>query len=145
MVHTLRNSIPLDQPSPFSIQVFFDGDCPLCLREVAMLARLDRRQRRIWFTDIAAPDFDARAWGTTQEELMAQIAGRLPDGTWVTGVEVFRRLYAAVGFGPAVALSRLPGVSGVLDVAYRTFARNRLRWTGRCDPETGCAVKTAAS
>jgi predicted DCC family thiol-disulfide oxidoreductase YuxK len=46
---------------------------------------------------------------------------------------VFRRLYAAVGFGPLVVLTRLPGISHLLEVAYRVFARNRLRWTGRCD------------
>ena len=33
---------------------------------------------------------------------MAQIHGRLPDGTWLQGVEVFRRLYAAIGFGSLV-------------------------------------------
>ena len=32
---------------------------------------------------------------------------RLPDGTWVEGVEVFRRLYAAVGFTRLAAVSRL--------------------------------------
>jgi predicted DCC family thiol-disulfide oxidoreductase YuxK len=64
---------------------------------------------------------------------MDRIHGRLPDGTIVEGVEVFRRLYAAVGFGPVVALTRLPGVAHLLDLAYRWFARNRLRLTGRCE------------
>lgn len=48
------------------------------------------------------------------------------------GVEVFRRLYAAVGFGPLAALTRLPGVAQLLDLGYRWFAKNRLRLTGRC-------------
>ncbi len=121
------------------IQVFFDGDCPLCRREIGLLRWLDRRGR-IAFEDIAAPGFEPGPLGRTQEELMASIHGRLPDGTWIDGVEVFRRLYAAVGLGPLVALSRLPGVSGGLDLAYRLFARNRLRLTGRrCDDE-GCAL-----
>jgi predicted DCC family thiol-disulfide oxidoreductase YuxK len=57
----------------------------------------------------------------------------LPDGRILEGVEVFRQLYAAVGFGPLVAVTRLPGISALLDRGYRYFARNRLRWTGRCE------------
>ncbi len=113
------------------LEAFFDGECPLCVREVRMLERLDTR-RRIRWTDIAAPDFEAAAHGKTQEELLDAMHARLPDGSWVVGVEVFRRLYAAVGFGPLVAITRLPGLSHVLDLGYRLFARNRLRLTGRC-------------
>jgi predicted DCC family thiol-disulfide oxidoreductase YuxK len=65
---------------------------------------------------------------------MSEIHGRLPDGTWVRGVEVFRELYAAIGWTPVVWISRLPLISGLLDRAYRLFARNRLRWTRRCVP-----------
>ena len=116
---------------PFEIEVFYDGACPLCLREIRMLQGRDRRQR-IRFVDIAAADFDATSVGLTWETLMKRIHGRLPDGTLIEGVEVFRRLYAAVGFGPLVALTRLPGVAQLLDLAYHMFARNRLRLTGRC-------------
>ena len=121
----------------WAVQVFFDGECPLCMREIRMLRRLDRRSR-IRFTDIAAPDFDASAYGTDQPTLMGSIHGRLPSGEWIHGVEVFRRLYAAVGLGWLVALTRLPGLSHLLDAAYGVFARNRLRITGRCD--ASCAL-----
>ena len=57
------------------------------------------------------------------------------DGTWVTGVEVFRRLYAAVGFGPVVRLTRLPLIKQMLNVGYTVFAKNRLKLTGRCTEE----------
>jgi predicted DCC family thiol-disulfide oxidoreductase YuxK len=120
--------------------VFFDGECPLCQREIGLLRKLDRRGR-IRFTDIAADGFGANAIGIPHEELLAEIHGRTPDGQWVRGVEVFRQLYSALGIGlsPLVALSRLPGVAHVLDWGYGVFARNRLKWTGRC--ETGrCGV-----
>jgi predicted DCC family thiol-disulfide oxidoreductase YuxK len=122
----------MQSPSrPFEIEVFYDGACPLCMREIRMLRRRDGRQR-IRFVDIAADGFDAASVGLTWETLMDRIHGRLPDGTLVEGVEVFRRLYAAVGFGPLVALTRLPGVTQLLDVAYHAFAKNRLRLGGRC-------------
>ena len=111
-------------------EVFYDGHCPLCSREITTLRRLDRHQR-IRFTDIAAPGFDAHAIGSTQDDLMARVHGRTQDGQIVEGVEVFRRLYAAVGFRRLVGLTRLPGVRAALDASYRVFARNRLRLTGR--------------
>jgi predicted DCC family thiol-disulfide oxidoreductase YuxK len=121
------------------IELFFDGACPLCRREADFLRRWDRRGK-IRFTDISSPEFEAASVGKTDEELMARIHGRLPDGTWLQGVEVFRRLYAAIGFGPLVFLTRLPAISQLLNWSYAVFARNRLRLTGRC-PEQGCAAK----
>ena len=115
----------------FEVEVFYDGACPLCMREIRMLRGRDHRAR-IRFTDIAVESFDAGAVGLSWTELMNRIHGRLPDGTIIEGVEVFRRLYAAVGFRPLVTLSRAPGISQLLDLAYRLFAKNRLRLTGRC-------------
>jgi predicted DCC family thiol-disulfide oxidoreductase YuxK len=71
---------------------------------------------------------------------MAKIYGRLPDGTWITGVEVFRRLYSAVGFEPLVMLTRLPVIAQIMDLGYHVFAKNRLRLTGRCTAQS-CSAK----
>jgi predicted DCC family thiol-disulfide oxidoreductase YuxK len=128
--------------TPIHIEAFYDGNCPLCLREVRWLRLLDKRGR-IRFTDIADPSFEASDVGVPWDELMASIHGRLPDGKIVKGVEVFRRLYAAVGFGPLVLLTRLPGISHLLDLAYRWFAKNRMRLTGRCS-DGGCAAPAGA-
>lgn len=124
-------NVPGQSTADFDIEVFYDGACPLCMREIRMLQGRDRRQR-IRFVDIAADGLDATSVGLSWEALMDRIHGRLPNGTVVEGVEVFRRLYAAVGFGPLVALTRLPGIRQLLDFAYHTFARYRLRLTGRC-------------
>ena len=124
------------------ITFLYDGDCPLCAREVAMLRRLDRGRGRLDLEDIATPGFDASRYGRTQHELMARIHGALPDLSVVEGVEVFRLAYAAVGLGWLVAPTRWPLLRPLADAAYRWFARNRLRLTGRsavCDSER-CAV-----
>ena len=130
--------MPKNSENPFDIEVFFDGGCPLCIREINMLRRRDRRQQ-IRFTDIDAPQFRPSDVGLTRDELMAQMRGRLPDGTWFQGVEVFRRMYAIVGFGRLVWLTRWPLISQLLDLGYWVFARNRLRLTGRCSAAT-CAI-----
>lgn len=135
-MHRLESKSPAHE---LIVEAFFDGACPLCRREVGLLQRWDRRQC-VRFTDISDPAFDPRALGKTPEELMARMHGRLADGTWVEGVEVFRRLYAAIGFGPLVWFTRFPGVSQLLNLGYSVFARNRLWLTGRCTAES-CGVK----
>ena len=127
------------QAKHWEVEVFYDGDCPLCTREIRVLRKKDRKEK-IRFTDISAPQFRADEVGKDMETLMAEIHGRLPTGEWITGVEVFRRLYAAVGFNPLVSLTRLPVISHGLELGYRVFARNRLRLTGRCT-DNACAFK----
>jgi predicted DCC family thiol-disulfide oxidoreductase YuxK len=123
----------MDTPTgEFAIKVLYDGECPLCAREIAFLRRRDRRGR-IDFEDIAAPGFDPARYGLDHEAVMSRIHGVLPGGTVIEGVEVFRRLYASVGLGWLVAPTRWPILSGLFERAYRVFARNRLRWTGRAD------------
>jgi predicted DCC family thiol-disulfide oxidoreductase YuxK len=119
-------------PAAFEIKVLFDGECPLCAREISFLRRRDRR-RLIAFEDIAAPGFDATRYGLDQTAVMSRIHGVLPDGVVIEGVEVFRRLYTAVGLGWMIAPTRWPLLRGLFERAYRVFARNRLRWTGRSD------------
>jgi predicted DCC family thiol-disulfide oxidoreductase YuxK len=129
------------ESNDYTVEVFFDGGCPLCLREINMLRRWDRKNR-IRFTDIDAPEFHAEVLGKTQDDLMAHIQGRLADGTWIRGVEVFRELYSAVGLGWLVQLTRLPVLSHMLDWGYSLFAKNRLRLTGRCDAAKCSVDKT---
>ncbi len=120
-------------------EVFYDGDCPLCLKEIRMLRWLDRNNGRIQFTDIAAEGFDAEGTtGLTYDQLMAEIYGRLPNGELVTGMEVFRQLYGAVGLGLLFAPTAWGPLRPLFDRVYSFFARNRLRITGRCTNET-CA------
>ena len=120
-------------------EVFYDGGCALCSREINMLRRMDKHNRLI-FTDIFAEDFDAVAvTGLSFETLMEEIHGRFANGEMVTGVEVFRQLYGRVGFRWAIGATRVFGVRQGLDSAYQLFAKNRLKWTGRC-ADGQCAV-----
>ena len=37
--------------------MLYDGDCPLCMREVNMLRKRDKDQNKIGFVDISSPDY----------------------------------------------------------------------------------------
>jgi predicted DCC family thiol-disulfide oxidoreductase YuxK len=123
------------QGSSGSFEVFFDGACPLCAKEIDFLRWLDRGNILI-FTDIDDPGFNAEVeTGRSFQTLMDSIHGRLSDGTIIHGVEVFRQLYGRTALSWAVAFTRLPGITQGLDALYTFFARYRLRITGRCTPE----------
>lgn len=118
--------------SPFRILI--DGGCPLCKREGDLLMRLDKGRGGLALEDIAAPGFDPSRYGMTMDDVMARIHGVLPDGRVITGMEVFRRAYSAVGWGWLLKPTAWPILRPIADRFYEWFARNRLRLTGR-----GCA------
>jgi len=60
-------------------KVLIDGECPLCRREMRFLIRLDVGESAR-DEDITAAGFDPNPYGATQQELMGQIHGVLPDG-----------------------------------------------------------------
>jgi len=124
------------------LEMFFDGECPLCVREVRLMRRLDKRGR-VDFIDIAATSFVADDYGKDFATFMGRIQARdLKSGEWLDGVEVFRRIYGALGFAWVMPLTRVWGVRQALEAGYSWFARNRLRLTRR-PPECAagrCAV-----
>ncbi|TVQ30499.1 MAG: DUF393 domain-containing protein [Phycisphaeraceae bacterium] len=120
--------------------VFIDGDCPLCRREAGLLRRMDRGRGRLILENFNDPDFDLEALGVDHETLMAEIHGQTADGRVVVGMEVFRRAYAAVGWGWLTAPTGWPVLRPIFDAMYRFFARNRLRLTGRRCESGACAA-----
>jgi len=125
----------------YPLTVFFDGACPICAREIALLKRLDRR-RQVAFCDFSRPDYDAASIGFAPSELARVIHARWADGSFITGVEVFRAMWEAVGLGLLAKLSRLSLVEPLVVRAYAWFARNRLRLTGRVKACTGYACSS---
>ena len=111
-------------------EVFYDGECPICTREINFLKRRDS-QGQIKFTDFTEADFSPSAIGRTRQQLDAKIHGRTRSGELVEGVEVFRQLYDAIGWKSLVKLSRMPVIKNLLNVGYSIFSKNRLRLTGR--------------
>jgi predicted DCC family thiol-disulfide oxidoreductase YuxK len=115
------------------MQILIDGQCPLCAREAAFLSRLDRGRGRLAMVDITAPGFDPARFGVTMEQAMGRIHAVAPDGSLLTGLEVFRRAYALVspGLGALWSVTGWPLLRVGFDALYRWFARNRHRLTGR--------------
>lgn len=89
-----------------------------------MVRRKDT-SRQLLLTDISSSDF--RATDRSLETLMREIHGRFPSGEYVVGVDVFREIYARLGFGAFVGISRVFGIRHLLGLGYRAFSYWRFK------------------
>jgi len=114
--------------------MLYDGDCPLCMREVNMLRRKDEGKNKIDFVDIAADTYRPEDnQGISFEEAMGKIHAITNRGEVVTNVEVFRRLYELVGLGWVFAITKVEPFGTIIDRVYDVWAKYRLPVTGRED------------
>lgn len=113
---------------PFPLQVFYDGHCVVCSREMDLYKRRNHENRLI-FIDINAPDFVAGLYGRSHAEFMAQLHVRDAAGQYFTGIDAFIKIWQAF---PASRFYRflaktvnLPGIRLGADFGYLVFARFR--------------------
>lgn len=125
------DTTPLSPPA-WQIELLYDGECPLCVREVNFLKNRDAGRSLVAFVDIADDDYQPGAHGGIDfETAMGRIHAVLADGTVVKNVEVFRRVYDILGIGWIYAITRLPIIGAAVDWLYGLWADRRLALTGR--------------
>lgn len=134
---TYNSDRTLNQPSSWKIKLLYDGKCPLCVREVNFLQKRDAFRGLVVFVDIAGDDYNPEENGGVDfATAMGRIYGILPDGTVVKNVEVFRRVYEALGMGWVYAITKLPIIGAIANFIYGIWADWRLTLTGRPNLET---------
>ncbi len=130
----VSQSFPPTVPSTsaWQIKLLYDGECPLCVREVNFLQRRDAGRGLVSFVDIADDGYSPDAHGGIDfETAMGRIHAVLADGTVIQNVEVFRRVYEVLGMGWIYAITGLPIIGAVVDWLYGLWADRRLALTGR--------------
>ncbi|GJD12636.1 Uncharacterized protein mitochondrial [Galdieria sulphuraria] len=121
----------LEAPS-WKYKLLYDGQCPLCRKEVAFLQKHDNNRGIICFVDISDKcysSFDNA--GIDYKTAMGRIHAIRNDGTVVRDMEVFRVVYDALGIGWIYFPTKLPMIKPVADLVYRIWAKFRLPLTGR--------------
>lgn len=143
------------------LTLYFDGDCPLCAREVKLLrshaakhaathaathAVADSTAQRLVLVDISDAAFDAQALGYTREQMESVLHARFNDGTWVMGLDATLWSWRAAGLGAwAAPLSWRP-LRPLLNLGYRLFCRWRpqLAWLPHPDGSRRCRDDSCA-
>ncbi|XP_034216333.1 uncharacterized protein At5g50100, chloroplastic isoform X2 [Prunus dulcis] len=100
-------------PQNWKIKMLYDGDCPLCMREVDMLRERNKLYGTIKFVDISSDDY-------SPEENQ-----RLDYKT------AFRKLYEQVGLGWVYAVTKYEPIATIAGAIYGLWAKYRLQITGR--------------
>ncbi|CAD6261834.1 unnamed protein product [Miscanthus lutarioriparius] len=127
------------------IKMLYDGDCPLCMREVNMLRERNKSYGAIKFVDISSKDYSPDDnQGLDYETVMGRIHAILSDGTVVTDVEAFRKLYEEVGLGWVYAVTKYEPVATMANAVYGVWAKYRMQITGRPPLEEIMASRKAA-
>ncbi|CAN7030118.1 unnamed protein product [Brassica oleracea var. botrytis] len=127
-----NNDEPKPKPENWKIKMLYDGDCPLCMREVNMLKERNEEYGTIKFVDISSNDYSPQEnQGLDYKTVMGQIHAIQSEGNVVTGVEAFRKLYELVGLGWVYSITKFEPIGKVADAVYDFWAKYRLQVTGR--------------
>ena len=110
-------------------KLLYDGQCPICRKEVAWLSRFNKLGK-LEFKDINDAHFNPGQFNKTFAQLMAEIHGVYPNGAIVQGMPVFREAYRAVGLGWIMAPTGWPILKQLFNGLYLLFAKYRLSLGG---------------
>jgi predicted DCC family thiol-disulfide oxidoreductase YuxK len=106
------------------VTVWFDGSCPLCLREIALMRCLDRRGA-IEFIDAAGPE--GANCPIDKADLLARFHAR-ENGSLLSGAAAFAAMWRAIPLlRPLGLLARIPRVLSLMERGYIAFLRVRPR------------------
>ena len=132
-----RPDSPTTCTAPDGLTVLYDGACPLCRREIGLYRGLEPTQP-LAFLDISDPAATPAAdlpEGLPRSELLARFHVRHADGRLESGARAFISLWDRLPYWRWLArVGRLPGIAGLMEIAYRGFLRVRptmQRWAGK--------------
>ena len=105
------------------VTVWFDSNCPLCLREIALMRRLDRKGA-IHFVDACDP---ASACPIDRGEILARFHAMEGDRL-LSGAAAFAAMWRAIPvLRPLGLIAGWPPISPLFEKAYLAFLRIRPR------------------
>jgi predicted DCC family thiol-disulfide oxidoreductase YuxK len=109
-----------------SVTVWYDGACPLCTREIALMRRLDKA-RAIAFIDLTAPQSTCPI---NPADMLARFHAE-EDGTLLSGAAAFAAMWRAIPLLRPLGLAARNGsILAALEWLYLRFLRVRPRLAG---------------
>ncbi len=131
-MHRWRDRLPMDY---IAGRLYWDADCPLCIRWVGRLAFVARQGG---FALVPLQSEEARRDLNLREgELPAEMKLRLADGRLLGGLDAFIAMAEAAGWAaPLGWFLRAPGVNALAWRTYRRIAANRYCTAKQCKIES---------
>lgn len=105
-----------------AVTVWYDGACPLCIREIALMRRLDRAAQ-IEFVDVAP---EGAACPIDRNLLLARFHAREAGGPILDGAAAFAAMWRAIPLLRPLGIAARNGtVLAILERLYRAFLKVR--------------------
>ena len=104
--------------------MFYDGHCPLCIKEISYLNKHDS-QRNLKLVDIQSDQFSDSYPNLDKNTLDARLHGLTQDGRIITGLDVTYLAFKYIGKGWIYAPLRWPIIRIAADYGYNIFAKHR--------------------
>jgi len=106
------------------LTIYYDGDCPLCMKEMQLLKRHDNK-KYIHFIDLHNDNFSIDYPHINLSEAIRVLHGQLNTGKMLLGLDVTCKAWSLVGKHKWLTILRWPLIRIVADIIYRVFARYR--------------------
>jgi predicted DCC family thiol-disulfide oxidoreductase YuxK len=110
-------------PPKTVLTILYDGQCPICVREIAWLQ--NRQPHQLAFQDVHAEAFSTATLGVSINDLLAEIHGIGADGQLIKGIDVFAIAYSSTGLKWLAAPLVWPWSRPAMMQLYSWFARYR--------------------
>jgi predicted DCC family thiol-disulfide oxidoreductase YuxK len=111
--------------------VFYDADCPFCIRWAWRTDELLARHG--WHLASLQADWARLLLGLKDGEPLLEMKLLTTDGRVFGGADAVVHLARSIWWAwPFFALAQLPGVKPILRAIYRRIAQNRYCFGGRC-------------
>ncbi len=124
---TVRPMPETNTPRTGQVEVYFDGACPVCSREIGFY-RGRPGAEAFRFVDASAADA-ALGPDLTREDALARMHVRRADGSLATGAAAFAEMWRHMpGLRWLGQLLAVPPFGAVAELGYRGFLRVRRLW-----------------
>jgi len=114
-----------------TLSVFYDGSCPMCVREVAVYRR--QSPADIVWHDLSSPGLripsDRAGYQPSHAVLMRRFHVHSSEGRWLDGAAAFTLIWQRLGLAwrALAQIGRLPGGLRLMEVVYAIFLSLRPR------------------
>lgn len=101
--------------------LYYDGNCPLCLREIRVLDSL--RDQHLQLVNVH--NYQPSPGEPGLESMLLRLHLKSADGTWFSGIDATVKAWSHTRWGPLFKPLRWPLLASLADRAYEYWARRR--------------------
>ena len=118
-------------------QIFYDADCPVCVREMALLSERACSEP-VTAVPIQGNEDLLASYGISRADALTYIHMKTADGKILRGMDALRLMHRVSNGFFVFRLTGLPLLRPFFDWLYPIFARNRYRFPAWLLPHPRC-------